>query len=191
MTKRVFIVHGWSGSPTSDFLPWLREELEIKGFEVISPAMPNPEEPKIETWVPYLARSVGAVDGNTFLVGHSIGCQTILRFLETLPENQKIGGAVFVAGFFSLILDQNEEDAIAKPWIETPINLNRIKAVLNKSIAIFSDNDPYVSLDNKDKFANGLGSKIIVEHNMGHFNPSDGATKLPIALKSVLEISKF
>ena len=190
MTKRVFIVHGWGGSPKSDFLPYLKKELENKNFEVYVPAMPNSEEPKIETWIPYLANSVGNVDENTFLVGHSIGCQTILRFLESLPDDQKAGGAVFVAGFFYLShLDENEDEEIAKLWTETPIDLKKIKSHLPKSIAIFSDNDPYVSLDNKDRFANELGSKIIIEHNMAHFNEGAGITQLPIALKSVLEIS--
>lgn len=190
MTKRVFIVHGWDGSPKSDFNPWLKKELEAKGFEVIAPAMPNPEEPKIETWVPYLAKVVGEVDENTFFVGHSIACQTILRFLENLPKNKKVGGAVFVAGFFTLTnLEDKETEEIAKSWIETPINLKRVKSHLPKSIAIFSDNDPYVLLNNKDRFVKELGSKIIIEHNMAHFNEDAGIIKLPIALKSVLEIA--
>ena len=191
MKKRVFIVHGWGGSPRSDFNPWLKKELEAKGFEVTAPTMPNSQEPKIEDWVPYLANSVGNVDKNTFFVGHSIGCQTILRFLEKLPDDQKAGGAVFVAGFFYLSsLDENEDEEIAKPWAETPIDLEKVKTHLLKSIAIFSDNDPYVSLDNKDRFVKELGSKIIVEHDMVHFNEGAGITQLPIALKSVLEITK-
>ena len=190
MNRRVFIVHGWGGSPRSDFNPWLKKELEAKGFEVIAPEMPNPEEPKIETWVFYLTQKVGDVDEQTYFVGHSIGCQTILRYLESLPIDKKIGGAVFVAGFFKLMyLEDNESEEIAKLWTETPINLAKVKSVLNKSVAIFSDNDPYVSLDNKNKFANEIGSKIIIEHNMAHFNEGAGITQLPIALKSVLEIS--
>lgn len=188
--RRVFIVHGWDGSPKSDFIPWLKKELEAKGFEVHSPAMPNPEEPKIETWVPILAQAVGIVDENTFFVGHSVACQTILRFLESLPENKKVGGAVFVAGFFNLTnLEDKETEEIARPWIETPIDFEKVKSVLNKSIAIFSDNDPFVSLNNKDQFANKLGSKIIIEHNMSHFNEGAGITQLPSALNALLEIA--
>lgn len=191
MKKRVFIVHGWDGSPKSDWNPWLKEELEAKGFEVHSPAMPNPEEPKIETWVPFLAKNVGIADEQTYFVGHSIACQTILRFLEKLPENKKIGGAVFVAGFFTLTnLEDKETEEIAKPWIETPIDLKKVKSRLNKSIAIFSDDDPYVPLDNQYDFREKIGSKIIIEHNMGHFNEGTGITQLPIALKSLLEIAK-
>lgn len=189
MIKRVFIVHGWDGSPKSDFNPWLHKELETRGFEVHSPAMPTPEEPKIETWVSFLSQTVGDIDENTFFVGHSIACQTILRFLETLPEDKRVGGAVFVAGFFTIINLENEDvEKVARPWIETPINLEKVKSHLSKSIAIFSDNDPYVTLDNKNRFAE-LGSKIIIEHNMSHFNEGAGITELPVALNAVLEIA--
>ena len=37
-----------------------------------------------------------------------MGCQTIARYLETLPDEIKVGGAVFVAGFFkSLTFESN------------------------------------------------------------------------------------
>ena len=97
MSKRVFIVHGWSGSPYKDWIPWLKSELQTRGFEAYAPEMPDPDEPDIAEWVHMLKMSVGKPDRNTFFVGHSIGCQTILRFLETLGEGEETGGAVLVA----------------------------------------------------------------------------------------------
>ncbi|KKU21207.1 MAG: hypothetical protein UX31_C0020G0013 [Candidatus Nomurabacteria bacterium GW2011_GWA1_46_11] len=71
--KRVFIIHRWDGNPTEDWYQWLKKELEGRGFEVFVPAMPEPDEPKIETWIPFLSQLVGTPDANTFFVGHSIG----------------------------------------------------------------------------------------------------------------------
>ena len=34
MNKRVFIAHGWDGYPEEGWFPWLKKELETKGFEV-------------------------------------------------------------------------------------------------------------------------------------------------------------
>ncbi len=99
--KRVFIIHGWDGYPEEGWFPWLKKELEKNGFEVFVPAMPNPSEPKIEEWIPFLENIIDEPDEDTYLVGHSIGCQTIFRYLEQL-ENKKIGGAVCVAGWFIL-----------------------------------------------------------------------------------------
>jgi len=49
--KKVIVIHRWEGTPQSDWYPWLRTEIEKKGFEVTVPLMPNTEEPKINEWV--------------------------------------------------------------------------------------------------------------------------------------------
>lgn len=188
--KKVYIVHGWGGSPEEGWFPWLKKELEKRGFKVFIPAMPNPAEPKIETWVPFLSQLVDTPDVNTFFVGHSIGCQTIIRYLETLPEDVKIGGAVFVAGFYNLRgLETEEEKRIAGPWVNTPLNDDKIRKTVNKAVAIFSDNDPFVLPENQVSWKERVGAKIIVEHNKGHFNEEDPAVwELPSALEAILEM---
>ena len=192
MGKRIFIAHGWDGYPEEGWFPWLKKELETKGFEVFIPQLPDAGSPRINKWVPKLAEIVGEPDENTYFVGHSMGCQTIARYIESLPEGVKVGGAVFVAGFFKRLTgleDEPDVHEIAKHWLETPLNLEKVKFHLDKSIAIFSDNDSYVPFDNQDDFRNKLGSKIIIEHLKGHFSgPSDGITELPIVLESVLSI---
>lgn len=188
--KRAFIIHGWGGNPEEGWFPWLKKELETKGFKVLIPAMPNTEEPKIETWVPFLSQLVGIPDPNTFFVGHSIGCQAIIRYLEILPEGVKIGGAVFVAGFYNLRgLETEEEKRIAGPWVNTPLNDDKIRKTVNKAVAIFSDNDPFVLPENQTSWKERVGAKIIVEHNKGHFNEEDPAVyELPSALEAVLKM---
>src|SRR3989338_4635783 len=123
MSKRIFIIHRWDGSPTSDWNPWLKEKLEAEGFEIHVPAMPETANPRIETWVPALAKAVEEADTQTYFIGHSIACQAILRYLEQLPLEKKIGGVVFVAPWLVLKgLEGEEEKAIVKPWLETPID---------------------------------------------------------------------
>ena len=186
---RVFIIHGWEGSPQESWLPWMKSELEKKGFVVEIPSMPHPETPTIEDWVNHLSSIVGEPDENTYFIGHSIGCQTILRYIEQLPEKQT-GGVVCVAGFFRLLhLATDEEKDIAKPWLETTIDYDKVKQNTGKIIAIFSDDDPDVDLGDKELFERYLGAKTIVEHNRGHFNDDAGIKELPSALESVLEIA--
>lgn len=72
--KRVIIVHRLNGSPDSDFLPWAKEQLQKEGYEVLVPAMPDPDHPKIETWVSYLAEIIGQPRATDILIGHSVGC---------------------------------------------------------------------------------------------------------------------
>lgn len=190
-TKRVFIIHMWDSKPSDGWYPWLKNELEIRGYQVQVPTMPEPAEPKIEAWVSHLIKAAGDVDENTFFIGHSVGCQTILRYIEALPTGKKIGGAVFVAGWLKLAnLETKEEKEIARPWLETPIDFDKIKQRAGKFFAIFSDNDQWVPLNNNNLFAQKLGAGIIIEHNKGHFSEDDGATELPSALNSVLELAR-
>lgn len=192
MNKRVFIIHGWDGYPEEGWFPWLKKELEKRGFQVKVPIMPEPAEPKIDAWVFYLAQIVGDVDENTFFVGHSIGCQTILRYLESLPADKKVGGAVFVAGWFVLSdLEAEEEKIIRKPWLETPIDFNKVKAATKNFVAVFSEDDPVVPIkENRKLFEERLNPKIIVENKRGHFSGSDGVVELPAVLDELLKMSK-
>lgn len=190
--KRVFIIHGWDGNPELDFLPWLGKELEKKGFEVHIPAMPDSDNPRIKAWVSALKKAVGTPDENTYFVGHSIGCQTILRYLESLPKTAKVGGVLFVAGWFSLQnLETDEEKELAKLWLECPINLKLVSQKTKNMIAIFSDNDPFVPLAENEKIFRKFCRKIIVEKNKGHFTSrEDNIIALPSALNAVLELAK-
>ena len=186
MQKRVFIIHGWDGNPDEGWFPWLKHELEQRGFEVHVPAMPNPSVPTIEAWVAHLAQVVGQPDENTFFIGHSIGCQTILRYLAGLQE-KKVGGAIFVAGWFVLSdLETEEEKLIGKPWIETPIDFDRIMAATHKLTAIFSEDDPVVPFEiNATLFKDKLSAKIVTDNGKKHFSGSDGVTELPSVLKNL------
>lgn len=190
--KRVFIVHGWDGYPEEGWFPWLKRELEARGFEVHVPLLPDAGNPRIQKWVPALAAAVGTPDEQTYFVGHSMGCQTIARFLESLPEGLKVGGVVFVSGFFKRLtgLEAEGEEAMetARSWLEAPIDLGKVKSHLPKSTALFSDDDPYVPFDNQDDFRDKLGAKIMVFHARGHFSGSTGTAELPEARDALLAI---
>jgi predicted alpha/beta hydrolase family esterase len=183
--KRTFLIHGWEGHPEEGWRPWLRGELEKRGFALSVPAMPDTENPKMNAWVGHLAETIGKPDKECYLVGHSLGCITILRYLETLEEGQSIGGAVLVAGF-SDNLGYKELDT----FFTKPIDWNRIKTHCSKFVAIHSNNDPHVPLKHGDIFREKLGAEVILEHGMKHFSGDEGVTELPIALESVLKISR-
>jgi predicted alpha/beta hydrolase family esterase len=191
MAKRVFIIHGWGGYTEEGCFPWLKEELTKKGFAVFTPAMPEPLVPKIDAWVSFLKKQVGTPDENTYLVGHSIGAQTILRYLESLPADSRIGGAVFLAGWVHLTdeaFEDEQDREIGKPWLETPINWDVVKSHSNNFTAIFSDDDEVVPIGDVEIFKEKLGAEIIIEHNKDHFSGSSGIKELPVLLEELLKM---
>lgn len=186
MEKRIFVVHGWGGSPDAEWFPWIKKELKNSGFKVTVPKMPNTKEPDINEWVPYLSKLVGTPDEQTFFIGHSIGCQTILRYLQTI--NIKVGGIIFVAGWIGLKLEAyegEEDEEIAKPWIETPLDWEKIKSNCDRFTALFSDNDPFVSVSDSEVFKEKLGAKIIIEKNKSHY---EKLTELPIIVDELMKL---
>ncbi|MBI2066013.1 serine hydrolase family protein [Candidatus Woesebacteria bacterium] len=189
MAKRVFVIHGWEGYLEEGWRPWLKKELEGKGFEVIIPAMPDTATPIFDKWLPYLAQTVGAADENTYFVCHSLGCITTLRYLETLEENQKIGGVVFVAGF-GRDLEYEGYKGELTTFFATPVDWNKIKNACKKFVVIHSDDDEWVPPKFGEELAKNLESPFILEHGMKHFSSEDGITKAPIILEKFLEIVK-
>ena len=187
MKKRAFLIHGWDGNPQEGWRPWLKNELVKRDFEVSVPAMPDSASPTMEKWVPYLANIVNKPDSSCYFVGHSLGCITILRYLETLSQGEEVGGAVLVAGFgHDLEYDGYKEELSS--FFKTPVDWEKIKSHCKKFVAIHSDNDPWVPVKHNRLFVEKLQAKSVIEHNMGHFSGSDNINELPIALESTLEL---
>jgi len=183
--KRLIVVHGWEGSPEHGWFPWLKSEMEKRGWQVQIPAMPSAAAPKVYEWVPYLLEVAGRVDENTFMIGHSLGCVTILKFLESLPKGKMLGGAILVAGFDNSLTFKELEN-----FFDTPIDWEKAKKKCKKFVSIHSENDPSVPVENSIKFEKGLGAKKIIVDGYKHFSGDDGFTSLPLILEELLEISQ-
>ncbi len=185
--KKIIIVHGWGGSPEKGWFPSVKKELEGKAL-VYVPAMPNPDIPEIEHWVNHLAKTAGKTDENSYFIGHSIGCQTILRYLEKLPENTKIMGVLLVAGWTTLTPQATaspEDMAIATPWVQSRINFAKISK-MGEFVSLFSDNDPYVPEENWTEFRK-LG-RVIVEHGKQHIERKRDAEMILQFVKKIMKI---
>ena len=182
--KRVFLIHGWEGNPEKDWFVWIKKELEQRGFSVIAPAMPDPMNPKMAAWVSYLVQVVGTPDRETYFIGHSLGCITILRYLETLQNTQTVGGAVLVAGFGTNLEYEGYKNELIS-FFEVPVNWEKIREHCNKFVAIHSTDDPWVPIKQSTLFQEKLSAKSIMEEGRGHYNDKE----YPIILNAFLDIS--
>ncbi len=193
--KRVFIVHGWDFNPSMNWYSSVADKLKNKGFEATILDMPDSHHPSISQWVNHLQKCVGEVDEDTYFIAHSIGCRTVMKFLESeVADGDSCGGVIFVGGWFNLssaATPDEEYKSIAKPWLSMKLNFARIKNKAKKFVSIFSDNDPYVPMNNISMFENNLGSEIILESGKGHFDEETaGVKELQVVVDKLLEMSK-
>ncbi|MCI0533353.1 alpha/beta hydrolase, partial [bacterium] len=115
MKKKVFLVHGYKSSPSGNWLPWLADELRNDGFEVCAVSLPDPAEPVMEKWVLAIRETAGEPNKDTFFVAHSLGGIAVFRYIESLPEDARIGGIFTVGGFMSSLNRRELESFFQKP----------------------------------------------------------------------------
>ena len=131
---KIYLIHGWGGSPTEPMHTWLKENLTKAGFEVVVPEMPEAEEPQIKPWLAKMREVVGTPNKQTYFIGHSIGCQTILRYFETLPAGIKVGRVFFIAPWMFLddeaIAEEGEVAVeIQEEWEATSVDWDIVRAI--------------------------------------------------------------
>lgn len=183
--KRAVIVHCWGGSSTYAWYPWAKTQLEKLGFEVTVPDMPDPDPPILATWLPHLKRVIGEPDEELALIGHSIGTVTIMRYLESLPDDQRVGKVILVAGFTDQLGFRELEN-----FFETRLDYPRIKSkTKNGIVAIQSDNDPFVSAQYGERLKEELHAKLIIKHSANHMSGAvdgeESCTELPEVVENI------
>lgn len=177
---KAIIVHGFAGRPDQAWLPWLKNEL-AKNWQVVTPAMPHPEQPEVTDWLYAIMGAVGLPDLNTVLIGYSLGGTAILHYLQHLSPSYKVAGAVLIGSPTT-----GTEREILKPFFATKFNWEKIKITCRQLVGIYADEDPMVDLAQGQLLANRAGAKLIVVHQRTHF--STDITTLPVALDAITRI---
>ncbi len=183
MKNIVYAIHGFRGRAEGGWRPWLKQTLQTNEVEVHLLQMPNPNAPIQSEWLEELTLQFGQPQTNKFLIGHSLGATTILRFLEKEQFSTPIGGAVLVAGptLYPRIVD-------VKSFFTKPFDWKMINSNCKKIIGLYSTNDPLVSIANAKELENNLNCKLKIVDGYGHFSGEEGHTNLPIAIELLNEI---
>lgn len=178
--KKVFLIHGQSGSPNGGWRPYLMTELQKLDVYACAPAMPSTNRVVCEEWVQEIARHVeGNKEDEIYLIGHSLGCPAILHFLEQTATTN-IKGVILVSSPSEKITDA---DVIG--FLQSPINFEKILSTVPKFAVIHGDDDPVVPLQNGGFLADKLRCDLVVIHNGKHLNGSAGFYQLPECLEEL------
>ena len=186
MKTNIFIFHGTEGYPEENWFPWLKQELEQRGYKIFVPQFLSPPivPAKIAEWFDVFKSYEQNIDENSILIGHSLGGIFLLRELEKLTH--PIKAAFFVGTPIGVrpILNYDRDSAFSGfdfDWEE-------IKKKAQKFVVFQSDDDPYVGLDNGKELAKNLGVELSFVPNAGHFNKKAGYLKFDLLKDKVLQI---
>ncbi len=185
--KKVLIFHGFQGKPNGGWRPWLMRELDKKDVYACALPMPTPDRSQKDEWIKTIREAVGIPTEEIFLVGHSLGVPAILRYLETLDKNEKIGGAVLVSGPSTILNGENKESKLRKidNFLDTPFNFDYIKQKSNNFTVIHGDNDKKVPFKHAEIISKNLSCNLATIPKGGHLGGSDKFYELPQLLESL------
>ena len=176
-----FIIHGIYGHPEENWLPWLKKELEKKGYEVIVPKFPTPIGQSLDSWLKVIKKYDDNINQDTVLIGHSIGATFILDYLE--QAEKEIRAAILVAGWHEVL--ENEYSKLNKTFVNKKFAWMKIAENCKQLIVIGSDNDEYVPEDVTRRLAFNLDAELHIIKNGGHFNSKAGFDKFPQLLEII------
>ncbi len=183
--KKVFLIHGFEGTPNGGWRPYLMRELEKRDIYACALPMQDPEHPVLSEWLGEIERVLANnPHDEIYLLGHSLGGSTLLRLLETTTATN-IKGCVFAS---TPSAKRTEGNVYVQGFLKTDPDWQTIKTKAQKFAVIHGDNDPLVPLSEGQAIADNLGCEIVVIPNGKHLNGSAGFTELPQALELVLKI---
>lgn len=182
VTQRLCIVPRWSGTQSSEWYPWLRAQPSVRTAfgEVLGPEIDNPDTPTIDAWVASITAACGsdaAMLERTCFIGHSVGCQAVMRYLASLPAGVRVAGCLLVAAWWTL---DRPWDTI-RPWMypvdspqAPPLDLAHVRAACSRIVVLISDDDPFTADWQRTRVAwqERVGADVRVIPGARHFNSS-------------------
>ncbi len=167
--KHALILHAWYDNPTTQWYPWLKQQLEQKEYTVDIPELPtmNTNLPDLEK---QLEVALPFVTAQSVVIGHSLGALLAMR----LAEKTQYDTMILVAGW-----DFNELTTEHQLFWKIPIHHASIQENVKHIYVVSSDNDPYITAVTAQDMNKRLGGTFVLVPGAGHFTATYTITKMP------------
>ena len=168
------LLHGYNGSPERDFFPWLKRELQKRGYRVYAPQLPNSTEPNIEEQVDFLLKQ-HVFGPETIVVTHSLGGVVAMKLLPRIAS--RIAGVVMVAPPLRTKFLDNKKRPVLDRATDWKFDFPKIREKADWITVIKDIADRVVPPDQPEEIAEKLEAKLVeVTANSPHFNsPEESA----------------
>lgn len=188
--KNALILHGAGNNSQGNWFPWLKTELEKRGFNVWVPDLPNSETPNVKAWSKVIFSNKNwKFHDESVLIGHSAGATFVLRIIEQLPDGTKVKKAILVAGPV-MLGSKRQYFPYKEDMVKAPFDWKKINNSCRKFYLFYSDNDQYeCGIENSRIFQKYLRGKLVFKPGEGHFNLEKGPQykQFPELLEKILD----
>lgn len=189
MKTNYFIIHGTFGNPKDHWFMWLKIEIEKMGLKCTVPQFKTEEhinnyEARKELLKKYIDND--EINENTVFIGHSSGPIVVAKFL--IEEKIKVKGIISVSGFNNTYGPDENYNKINSDFFVADKDLKKINNCAKFVYCFYSDNDPYLKLEDLEKFAKITKAEIFFIEKAGHFNTDMGYTEFPELLKVIQQV---
>ncbi|MCT4396468.1 RBBP9/YdeN family alpha/beta hydrolase [Periweissella beninensis] len=183
MTKHIYLVHGYQSSPHANWFDWLKTQLKFKNQQQLNVLhLPTPNHPNPGAW-DHACHTTITANGDLILIGHSLGCMQILRFLQQHPDLKQVN-VILVGGFSEHLTTLPELDA----FTNYQLNFQQLKQQISHLTVFAAKNDAIVNFEYTAKLAHNLNGSFVLLPTGHHFMGSEGYVKLPVVYNELLKI---
>jgi uncharacterized protein len=178
--NRIVLSHGYPGDSATAWYPFIEVEMKKMGFEV---AIPNLPEPDLKAWQEIIKPLADKSPKNTILIGHSIGCVNLLKYLEQNDNTSKFPLLILVAppafnpGYESLT-----------SFFSSPLDYDKIKNRVDNIVVFLTLQDKILTPDPMQHatiYVENLDAKLIILPAGGHFASFNNVSSLPEIIEEI------
>jgi len=173
----IVIVYGYDGSGPGHWQRWLHNELRQRGETVSFPELPEPSQPRKDTWVTALGAVVDAATSPVTFVCHSLGCWAVDHLLAHRGSDN-VHAALLVAPPSPFLLFEPVES-----FLPPPRERAAWAPIAARSCLVGSDDDDFTSRAEFAELSNELGVPFHFIPGAGHINVASRYGPWPFALQ--------
>jgi len=173
---KVLILHGWTNRrQPGHWQRHLATALRQQGHIVAYPQFPNTDQPKLDEWQELLGAELALLgeiqDGETIVIGHSLGCINWIQGAATGLITTPVDRVLLVAPADPRMLGEVEG---LKVELTDPEVVQATHASTSSLTVLASDKDKWTPRGIQATFGEPLGLEPVIMPGAGHLSLDDG-----------------
>ncbi|MFH1236058.1 MAG: alpha/beta fold hydrolase [Parcubacteria group bacterium] len=162
---RIISIHGFNASSQSHFHPWLKEQLQDKGHEVIVPDLPLTAEGELDLTkiISAMRAQIGLLKSDDIIVAHSLSAFIVLQYLEAVEMVGTPRAVIFVAAPWKVSKQELRRLFIAD------LDADVLMWKAREFVIVHSKDDQLVPFDHAQKLAEAFKGHLVATETDGHF----------------------